>query len=103
MSILSKPWFHDEAAAYAWLEAVLWPNGPTCPHCGATDRIYTFHGKAHRFGVKKCGHCRKQFTVKVGTVFEQSHVPLNKWLQAVHLLCSSKKGSARTSSTASWR
>ena len=57
-----------------------------------TDRIYAFHGKAHRIGLKKCGHCRKQFTVKVGTVFEQSHVPLHKWLQAVHLLCSSKKG-----------
>jgi transposase-like protein len=92
MSILSKAWFHNETAAYEWLEAVLWPNGPTCPHCGATDRIYTFHGKAHRIGVKKCGHCRKQFTVKVGTVFESSHVPLHKWLQAVHLLCSSKKG-----------
>ena len=92
MSILSKAWFHDETAAYVWLEAVLWPNGPVCPHCAATDRIYAFNGKAHRIGVKKCGHCRKQFTVKVGTVFEQSHVPLHKWLQAVHLLCSSKKG-----------
>jgi transposase-like protein len=92
MSLLSQPQFHDEAAAYEWLEAELWPNGPTCPHCGATDRIYVLKGKAHRIGVKKCGHCRKQFTVKVGTVFESSHVPLHKWLQAMHLLCSSKKG-----------
>jgi transposase-like protein len=92
MSMLSKPYFHDEALAYEWLERVLWPDGPTCPHCGATDRIYTFKGKAHRIGVKKCGHCRKQFTVKVGTVFESSHVPLNKWLQAVYLLTSGKKG-----------
>ena len=92
MSMLSKPYFHDEALAYEWLERVLWPDGPTCPHCGATDRIYTLKGKAHRIGVKKCGHCRKQFTVKVGTVFESSHVPLNKWLQAVYLLTSGKKG-----------
>src|SRR3954454_9771119 len=92
MSILSKPWFHDEAAGYAFLEAVLWPSGPVCPHCGGVERICTFQGKVHRFGVKKCGECRKQFTVKVGTVFESSHVPLHKWFQAAYLLASSKKG-----------
>ena len=92
MSVLSKPHFHDEAKAFAFLEAVLWPDGPTCPHCGAADRIYPLQGKTHRVGLKKCGHCRKQFTVKVGTVFESSHVPLTKWLQAAYLLCSSKKG-----------
>jgi transposase-like protein len=92
MSVLSKPWFHDETEAFAYLEGLLWPNGPVCPHCGATDRIYPLQGKTHRMGLKKCGHCRKQFTVKVGTVCESSHVPLTKWLQAMHLLCCSKKG-----------
>ena len=92
MSILSEARFQDEAAAYAYLEALLWPNGPVCPHCGATDRIYELKGRSTRIGVRKCGHCRKPFTVKVGTVFESSHVPLHKWLQAMHLLCSSKKG-----------
>jgi transposase-like protein len=92
MSVLSKPWFHDEAEAFAYLEGLLWPNGPVCPHCGATDRVYPLQGKTHRAGLKKCGHCREQFTVKVGTVLESSHVPLTKWLQAMHLLCCSKKG-----------
>ena len=92
MSILTKAYFQDEAAAYAKLESLLWPNGPTCPHCGAVDRIYDLKGQSTRPGVRKCGHCRKQFTVKVGTVFESSHVPLHKWLQAVYLMCASKKG-----------
>jgi transposase-like protein len=92
MSVLSKPWFHDEAEAFAFLEGVLWPNGPVCPHCDAKDRIYPLQGKTHRMGLKKCGRCREQFTVKVGTVMESSHVPVHKWLQAMHLLCSSKKG-----------
>ncbi|MBN8911807.1 MAG: IS1595 family transposase, partial [Rhizobiales bacterium] len=103
MSILTKKHFHDEAAAFAELEAILWPDGPVCPHCGGMDRIYSLKGvrskpsKKHpegveRHGLKKCGHCRKQFTVRVGTVFEDSHAPLHKWFQAIHLLCSSKKG-----------
>lgn len=103
MSILNAPYFHDEEAAFAKLETILWPDGPVCPHCGATDRIYplknvrTKPSKKHpegvvRHGLKKCGHCRKQFTVRVGTVFESSHIPLHKWLQAVYLMCSSKKG-----------
>jgi transposase-like protein len=103
MSVFTAPHFHDEAAAFAELESILWPDGPVCPHCGALDRIYPLTGvcskpsKAHpkgveRHGLKKCGHCRKQFTVRVGTVFEDSHAPLHKWLQAIHLLCSSKKG-----------
>lgn len=71
---------------------MLWPNGPVCPHCGATDRIYDLKGKSTKPGVRKCGHCLKLFTVTVGTVLESSHVPLNKWLQALHLMCSSKKG-----------
>lgn len=93
-SVLSDKHFHDERAAYAFVEARLWPNGPTCPHCGNADpnRIVKMAGKSTRIGVHNCRECRKPFTVKVGTVFESSHVPLRLWLQAVHLLCSSKKG-----------
>lgn len=91
MSILSKPYFHDDAEALMHLEAVLWPRGPVCPHCGST-RAYEIKGARTRPGLRKCGACRKQFTVTVGTVFESSHVPLSKWLQAAYLLCSSKKG-----------
>ncbi len=97
MSILSKPYFNDEKAAFAELEALLWPNGPVCPHCEGKERIYTLDGVKNkkgevRLGLKKCGHCRKQFTVRVKTLFESSHIPLHKWFQAVHLMCSSKKG-----------
>lgn len=92
MSILSKSYFHDEQAAFAKLESIVWPDGPTCPHCGAVDRISEIKGKSARIGLKFCGHCRKQFTVRVGTVFERSHVPLHKWLQAAYLMCASKKG-----------
>jgi transposase-like protein len=94
MSIRSRPYFQSEKAAFRHLEAVLWPDGPTCPHCGNTDakRITRLAGKAHRIGVHKCNECRKQFTVKVGTVFESAHIPLHKMLQAVHLMASSKKG-----------
>jgi len=91
-SILNTPEFHDEAVAYAVIEACLWPNGPVCPHCGATDRISALKGKSTRIGLRFCGHCRRQFTVKIGTIFEDSHVPMTKWLQAIYLLCSSKKG-----------
>ena len=92
MSILSKPYFHDEKAAFAYLEGVIWPEGPTCPHCGNAGKIYTLEGKKTRTGLKKCAECRKQFTVTVGTVFESSHIPLHKWLQAAYLLACSKKG-----------
>jgi transposase-like protein len=91
-SILSGKVLQNETAAYAWVEARVWPNGPVCPHCGGTDRIGKMGGKATRIGLYKCYQCRKQFTVKVGTVFEDSHVPMNIWLQAMYLLCSSKKG-----------
>lgn len=89
-SALSAPFFHDEKAAYAKLESVLWPHGPVCPRCGGLDRITAVKGG--RIGLWRCGPCKRQFTVKVGTVFESSHIPLNLWLQAAHLLCSSKKG-----------
>lgn len=90
MSVLSAPYFHDEAAAFAELEATLWPHGPVCPRCGGLDRITAVKGG--RMGLRRCGPCKRQFTVTVGTVFESSHVPLNLWLQAVYLMCSSKKG-----------
>jgi transposase-like protein len=91
-SILSAKVLQNEASAIAWVEARVWPNGPVCPHCGGFDRIGKMAGKATRIGLYKCYQCRKQFTVKVGTVFEDSHVPMNLWLQAMYLLCSSKKG-----------
>jgi transposase-like protein len=90
VSALSAPFFHDEETAYAKLESVLWPTGPVCPHCGAMGRITPVRGG--RIGLKRCGDCKKQFRVTVGTVFEGGHIPLNLWLQAAHLLCSSKKG-----------
>jgi transposase-like protein len=91
-SVLSDAHFHDEKAAYAWVEARVWPEGPVCPHCGGFDRISPMGGKSTRIGAYKCYQCRKPFTVKVGTVFESSHVPMRLWLQAMFLLCSSKKG-----------
>ena len=104
MSVLSSPHFHDEAKAFEYLESIVWADGIVCPHCGVTDgRVYDLSGvrtkpsKKHpegkvRYGLKKCGECRKQFTVKVGTVFEHARLPLTKMLQAVHLIVSSKKG-----------
>lgn len=91
-SVLSQTHFHNEAAAYKWVEARVWPNGPTCPHCGGVERISKLEGKSTRTGVYKCYQCRKPFTVKVGTVFESSHVKMHLWLQAMHLIASSKKG-----------
>jgi len=92
MFALNEPHFHDEKAAVARLESILWPNGPVCAHCGNVGKIYEIKGKTARPGLRSCGECRKQFTVKIGTLFEDSHVPMFKWWQAVHLLCSSKKG-----------
>jgi transposase-like protein len=91
-STLSDKHFHDEAAAYAYVEARVWPEGPICPHCGGTERISKMGGKSTRIGAYKCYQCRKPFTVKIGTIFESSHVPLRHWLQAIFLLSSSKKG-----------
>lgn len=91
-SVLNEAHFHDEEAAYAWVEARVWPNGPVCPHCGGMDRISKMGGKSTRIGTYKCYQCRKPFTVKVGTIFEASHVPMRHWLQAIFLMSSSKKG-----------
>ncbi len=89
--------FSNEDKARDFLEKQRWPEGPICPHCGLLGNAYrlkpTDAGKTHvRKGVWKCGGCRKEFTVTVGTIFENSHIPLHKWLMAYHLLCSSKKG-----------
>lgn len=91
-SVLSAAHFHDEAAAFDWVEARVWPNGPVCPHCGGVERISKMQGKSTRLGTYKCYQCRKPFTVKVGTIFEASHVGMHLWLQAIFLMSSSKKG-----------
>ncbi len=95
MSILNRPYFRDEEAAHAFLESILWPSGTVCPHCGVVGTAYKIAAnpeKRVRYGLWKCRDCRKQFTCKVGTVFEHARVPLFKALQAAYLLCSSKKG-----------
>jgi len=92
MCDITNPMFCDVDKAREYLEATRWPDGPVCPHCGNCDKVYNLGGAATRPGVYKCAACRKQFTVTVGTLFEGSKVPLNKWLMAVHLICSSKKG-----------
>lgn len=95
-SVLNSDRFHNEEAAFAYVEAELWPNGPICPHCGNADgaKIGRLQGKTTRHGLYKCyaKGCRKPFTVRIGTIFEDSHLPLRLWLQAIHLLCASKKG-----------
>lgn len=95
MSVLSRPYFHDEQAAFDFVEGVLWPQGPVCPHCGGYDRISTIKPnpeKRVRFGLKRCGQCKSQFTVRIGTIFEESKLPMVKWLQAIFLMTASKKG-----------
>ena len=88
--------FSTEDAAREYLEQQRWPDGPFCPHCGGCE-VYRLTPRASskhpgRKGLLKCKYCRKQFTVTVGTIFEDSHIPLNKWLIAIYLMCSSKKG-----------
>lgn len=95
MSALSRPEFHSEEAAFAHLEKIIWGGEPVCPHCGGMDRITKVKAnpeKRIRIGLWRCGDCKKQFTVKVGTVFEHMRIPLHKALQAVYLMTSSKKG-----------
>jgi len=91
-SALSAKHFQNEDAAFAYVESRLWPNGPVCSHCGETERVGRMHGSATRKGLHKCYACRKQFTVRQGTIFESSHLPLNVWLQAIFLIAASKKG-----------
>jgi transposase-like protein len=95
MSILNAPYFQDEQAAFDHVEGIIWPNGPVCHHCGCMGRITTVKPNAEkrvRFGLKRCGDCKKQFTIRMGTIFEESKLPLHIWLQAIHLMVSSKKG-----------
>lgn len=92
MAGLAAPQFKDANKAREYLEKLRWSNGPICPHCGGVEKIYQLKGKAGRPGLYKCGDCRKQFTVTVGTLFEGSKISLDKWLQAVYLMCASKKG-----------
>ena len=89
---LTNPIFTDADKAREHLEAINWPDGPTCPHCGECENVHRLQGKSHRAGLIQCNSCLKNFTVTVGTVFERSKVPLNKWLLATYLLASSKKG-----------
>jgi transposase-like protein len=94
------PHFSDPDKAREFLEAKRWPDGPVCPHCGVIGEAYRLTADLEskkatthaRKGVWKCAACREQFTVTVGTIMEDSHIPLNKWLLAFHLLCASKKG-----------
>ena len=90
-NLLAANHLKDEAAARAYLESIRWPNGPVCPHCSAI-KIYRLKVKNTQREILKCAACRKQFTVTVGTIFEDSHIPLTKWIQAFQLVCSSKKG-----------
>ncbi len=103
MSMLSAAYMHDEAAAFAHVEAMLWRDGPACPHCGVVNNAAKLEGirtKASkknpegvvRHGLWRCRDCRGQFTVRMGTIFEESHIPLRLWLQAIYLMTSSKKG-----------
>lgn len=95
MSVLSRPYFHDETEAFRFVEAIIWPQGPVCPHCGCSGRITAIKPnpeKRVRYGLKKCGDCKGQFTVRMGTIFEESKLPMTKWLQAIFLMTASKKG-----------
>lgn len=93
-SVFDAPQFKTEEGAFAYVEAHLWPNGPVCHHCGNCDqdRIRKMQGKTTRLGLYKCNECRKPFTVRMGTIFESSHLALHLWLQVIHLMCASKKG-----------
>ncbi len=92
MCDLTNPNFTDAKAARKHLEGLRWADGRFCPHCGGTEKTRLVRGKKHRPGLYYCNDCKKQFTVTVGTVFERSKVPLNKWMLAFHLMASSKKG-----------
>ena len=94
MSVFDHPRFHNDDAARAWLEAVQWSNGPICPKCGEVGRAYRFADTTSHRGRYRCAspECRKDFSVTTGTVMERSHIPLRKWVLALHLMSSSKKG-----------
>ncbi len=89
---LTDPIFHDEELARQHMEAIRWPNGPFCPHCGTVEGVTRLQGNSHRPGLHQCNGCRGHFTVTNGTVMERSHIPLTKWLMGFHLMAASKKG-----------
>jgi hypothetical protein len=89
---LTNPIFTDEEKAREHFEALRWPNGRVCPHCGVIGESTLMQGKSHRPGLYNCKACRKPFSAIMGTVYEKSHIPLHKWLLATHLMCASKKG-----------
>ncbi len=89
---LTNPIFQNEEKAIEHFEAIRWPTGPVCPHCGVTNEATRVQGKSHRAGMWQCNACREPFTVKVGTVMESSHIPMHKWALAFHLMAASKKG-----------
>ena len=89
---LTDPIYHDADKAREHIEKLHWPHGPNCPHCGSVENITKLQGKSTRPGVYKCNACEKPFTVTVGTVMEDSKIPLNKWLLAFALVNGSKKG-----------
>jgi len=89
---LSNPIFQDADKAREWLEARLWKDGPICPKCGTVNEATLMQGESHRPGLYQCNACREPFTVTVGTLYERSKIPLNKWLAATHLMMASKKG-----------
>ncbi len=91
-SALNAPQLCNEEAAIAYVEAQFWPDGPVCPHCGTVDQATRLKGKSTRPGLWKCRACRKPFTVRMRSIFQSSHIPLHVWLQAIYLICSSKKG-----------
>jgi transposase-like protein len=91
-NVFKSGFFYNESEAYEFLDKLRWPNGPVCVHCKGTQKIYRFKPTRTGRKVLKCGHCRKQFSVTLGTIFEGSHLPLTKWMGAYHLLCASKKG-----------
>src|SRR5215469_6450486 len=89
---LTDPIFTDEETARKHFEASRWPNGPECPHCGVVGEATAMQGKSHRAGVYNCRACDKPFSATIGTIFERSHIPMHKWLLAIHLMSASKKG-----------
>jgi len=92
MTNLTDPIFNNEDAARAHFEAIRWPDGRVCPHCGTVDNSVLLQGKSTRPGLYKCRDCRKPFSATIGTIYERSHIPMHKWLLATHLMVSSKKG-----------
>ena len=101
-SDLNNPIFQDADKAREYLETQRWPHHVSCPHCGGLEKITKMEGKSHRKGLYLCGDCRGHFSVTVGTVYERSHIPLNKWLLATHLMCSARRAPAPTRCTACW-